>query len=192
MWQSLILTNNAERFTFRLKSSDSLISHRQFLNMLANDREFVSWYNQLLVKSEFDAFFWENKPVTENNLDETYECTLIKSQSLSRVSADSQTFDSYFSETSDVVSFPNLGGDAQLIVPCPEEKKNVYTQIGSFIRDAPKQQIINFWSRTGSEMQSAISEKPRWLSTSGLGVYWLHVRIDSVPKYYQTEAYKTL
>lgn len=24
-----------------------------------------------------------------------------------------------------------------------------------------------------------------WLSTSGLGVYWLHFRIDARPKYYQ-------
>jgi hypothetical protein len=89
-----------------------------------------------------------------------------------------------------VVSFPNLGGDAQLVVPCPIAEKNVYTQIGSFVRNAPKQQLTHFWKRTGSEMLSAITEKPRWLSTSGLGVYWLHVRIDSVPKYYQTDAYK--
>ena len=166
------------------------MSHRQFLNSLANNREFVEWYNQYLTESDFEAFFWENKPVTEDNLDDTYECTLVKSSSLARVSPDSQTFQSYFSEMSDVVSFPNLGGDAQLVVPCPITEKSSYTQIGSFVRNAPEHQIINFWERTGSEMLSAITKQPRWLSTSGLGVYWLHVRIDSVPKYYQTDEYK--
>ena len=29
-----------------------------------------------------------------------------------------------------------------------------------------------------------------WVSTSGLGVYWLHVRLDSYPKYYQHAPYK--
>ena len=28
-------------------------------------------------------------------------------------------------------------------------------------------------------------QKKVWMSTSGLGVYWLHVRLDSRPKYYQ-------
>jgi hypothetical protein len=28
-----------------------------------------------------------------------------------------------------------------------------------------------------------------WLSTSGLGVAWLHIRLDSTPKYYQHQPY---
>lgn len=31
---------------------------------------------------------------------------------------------------------------------------------------------------------------PRWLSTSGLGVSYLHVRIDSRPKYYSFDEYR--
>lgn len=31
---------------------------------------------------------------------------------------------------------------------------------------------------------------PIWLSTSGLGVYWLHVRLDTRPKYYNHDEYK--
>ena len=33
-------------------------------------------------------------------------------------------------------------------------------------------------------------EETTWLSTSGLGVYWLHVRLDSYPKYYTYRPYK--
>ncbi|MDF9799652.1 hypothetical protein OKW21_004915 [Catalinimonas alkaloidigena] len=30
------------------------------------------------------------------------------------------------------------------------------------------------------------------MSTSGLGVYWLHIRLDSRPKYYQFDPYRKL
>ena len=30
---------------------------------------------------------------------------------------------------------------------------------------------------------------PTWLSTAGMGVSWLHVRLDSQPKYYGFAAY---
>ena len=33
--------------------------------------------------------------------------------------------------------------------------------------------------------------QPTWLSTEGSGVPWLHVRLDSYPKYYHTDAYRS-
>jgi len=39
-------------------------------------------------------------------------------------------------------------------------------------------------------MQKQISDRPTWLSTAGLGVYWLHLRLDSRPKYYRYQPYK--
>jgi hypothetical protein len=39
-------------------------------------------------------------------------------------------------------------------------------------------------------MEKRLSASPVWLSTSGLGVYWLHVRLDTHPKYYQYQPYK--
>ena len=29
-----------------------------------------------------------------------------------------------------------------------------------------------------------------WLSTAGLGVYWLHLRLDTRPKYYSFQPYR--
>ena len=31
---------------------------------------------------------------------------------------------------------------------------------------------------------------PLWVSTSGAGVYWLHLRLDSFPKYYTHAPYR--
>ncbi len=36
----------------------------------------------------------------------------------------------------------------------------------------------------------AVGAAPRWLNTSGLGVPWLHVRIDSRPKYITYRPYR--
>jgi hypothetical protein len=192
-WRAIILESDEKRLTFRLSGDDKPLAHKEFLELLSENKPFIKWYNQFLASTNFDAFFWENMPVTTNNLDEIYECTLVKSATLAHVSPDQSTFDSYFERDKNAVSFPNLGGDAQLVVPCPvSSDSTLYTQIGSFVRQAPDNQITDFWRMVGKEMLDSIQNQPRWLSTSGLVVYWLHARIDSVPKYYQTEAYKTV
>ena len=191
MWKFNILESTDQRQVFRLKAGEP-VSHRQFLSLLSENDEFINWYNQLLADCPFDAFFWENKPITNENLEDIYECTLVKSSTLSKVSTESKTFDSYFDDAKNAVSFSNLGGDAKLVAPCPVSNRKIYTQIGSFVREAPDDQILDFWQLVGNEMINHIKQEPRWLSTSGLGVYWLHVRIDLVPKYYQTEAYRTV
>ena len=34
-------------------------------------------------------------------------------------------------------------------------------------------------------MEARIDSNPLWLSTLGLGVAWVHIRLDRTPKYYQ-------
>jgi hypothetical protein len=43
---------------------------------------------------------------------------------------------------------------------------------------------------TGAAVAARLSARPLWLSTSGLGVAWLHVRLDSRPKYYSYAPYR--
>jgi hypothetical protein len=35
-----------------------------------------------------------------------------------------------------------------------------------------------------------LGEQPLWLSTAGTGIFWLHVRLDSRPKYYTYQPYR--
>lgn len=192
MWQIQKIESHSNSFRFEILEENSEISYDTFINRLITSENFRKFYNRVLKRSNFEAFFWENIPVTKNTLYNTYECAIINSTFLARQSADSDTFSSYFSNRELVVSFPNLGGDAQLIAPCPDRSHSTYTHIGNFVREAPEDQIMEFWKLVGKEMKQHITDEPKWLSTSGLGVFWLHARIDSTPKYYQTEAYKTL
>jgi hypothetical protein len=192
MWNTNEIESSNSNRKFKLLENESPVSHRRFLELLAGDQNFVVFYNTYLKNCGFEAFFWENKPISIKSLDEDYECNLINSDYLAGCPPDSVTFQSYFRDDKSVVCFPNLGKDAQLVVPCPVKEQPVYTHIGNFVRDAGAGQINEFWEQVGEETLRHVGEKPRWLSTSGLGVFWLHVRIDSYPKYYQTEEYKSV
>jgi hypothetical protein len=45
------------------------------------------------------------------------------------------------------------------------------------------------WRNVGETMQQRITDRPVWLNTAGGGVSWLHVRLDSWPKYYRFRPY---
>jgi hypothetical protein len=45
------------------------------------------------------------------------------------------------------------------------------------------------WRATAETLLDRISDTPTWLSTAGLGVIWLHLRLDSRPKYYSYRPY---
>ena len=88
-----------------------------------------------------------------------------------------------------------MGKNATLIVPCPSILcSEGYQHLGQFIRNAPSEQWNALWTSIGENIQAQINEQtaPIWLSTSGLGVHWLHVRLDQRPKYYLHKTYKTL
>ena len=116
----------------------------------------------------------------------------MNSSTLPNIIADSSSFKEHFKEEKDVLSFPNLGRDAQLIVPNQISSSSNYNHLATFVKNAPLNQIVNFWKKVGEEYDKLIGTETKWLSTAGLGVYWLHVRIDSRPKYYRFNDYKTL
>eukprot|EP01034_Spumella_vulgaris_P037636 gene37636-46431_t len=69
------------------------------------------------------------------------------------------------------------------------------THLASFLRKGDNAQIIHLFNKIGTAFSHAVlnstdSARRFWLSTSGLGVSWLHVRVDTVPKYYNWKEYK--
>ena len=58
-------------------------------------------------------------------------------------------------------------------------------------RLAPDGQRVAFWAKVGAVYEALVKQgRPVWLSTEGSGVPWLHVRMDSRPKYYHTREFK--
>lgn len=127
---------------------------------------------------------------------------MIESPALCRFGesgTDADTFAAYFehSDETNGVAFTNLGGDARLIAPVPPKLSddsllNPYSHLAKFVRDAPSRQVKQLWVKVGTEFLNSLesaSSETIWLSTSGLGVAWLHFRLDSSPKYYEYEPF---
>ena len=146
---------------------------------------FRTLFLNALRDAPFEAFFWESTPVSEDTLDRPFAHAIVDAPQLSGVDPDSKAFDEHFEEMDVVVAFPNLRGDAQLVVPTPVEVEEAYAHIARFVRNAPADQQHALLIRIAKELEPRLhSGDPTWVSTSGLGVYWVHVRLDSKPKYY--------
>lgn len=90
--------------------------------------------------------YWETPPVTAQSSSEPFEFVMIDSLQLRQAAADADTFSSHFrpcAAESAVVTFPNLGHDATLVVPCPADDTPLdsYTHIAAFMRGARPQQV---------------------------------------------------
>jgi hypothetical protein len=88
-----------------------------------------------------------------------------------------------------VATFSNLGADAILVAPTPAEGVDC-AHLASFLRTADDRQIAALWRAVALALRSVLGPTPHWVSTAGLGVSWLHVRIDRFPKYYRYQPYR--
>jgi len=177
---------------YQILKNNQMLSFKQVIQCWETDNDFIDFFNEILAASEFSAFFWEMPPLTSSKLKLPFEFVLVKSKLLANIPADVNAFRYYFSTEEPIVSFPNIGGDAQLVIPVPISAENNYAHLAGFLRNVPLEQKRALWRMVAQEYQKKIRQKTVWLSTAGLGVSWLHVRIDDRPKYYRYKAYRTL
>jgi hypothetical protein len=162
----------------------------EVVNGWQGDPGFRALFNSLLADAPYSAFRWETPPVWAATASRPFEFVLLDSPGLDRP-AEPEAFAGHFVGTAaGVVAFPNLGGDAVLVVPCPAAEPAAYGHLAAFVRLAPERQRQALWQAVGAAMARRIGAKPVWLSTAGAGVAWLHVRLDDRPKYYGFGPYK--
>lgn len=156
------------------------------------DRDFRSFFNDSLAAVSSSAFRWETPPVTTRTALRPFEFVLLNNPSLDR-RPDPDAFAEHFRDGTDddVVAFPNLGGDAIMVVPRLISSVSHYGHLAAFVRGAPEPQRDRLWQVVGESMARRLSDSPVWLSTAGAGVSWLHVRLDDRPKYYGFAAYRS-
>jgi len=178
---------------FRLRLNGEPLSWSDVVDRWQNDQSFRSFFIAVLADTPFPAYFWETPPVTRTTIDREFEFVLVDSQSLAGVRTDQQAFANHFATAQpgeSVIEFANLGGDATLVVPCPSGPVSAYSQLSTFARQAPDDQQHQLWSMVGAALERRLGAQAVWLNTSGLGIYWLHIRLDSSPKYYTHAPYR--
>ncbi|MEM8526195.1 MAG: hypothetical protein AAGG68_16260 [Bacteroidota bacterium] len=189
MWTTATTTIEEDHiYQYRILENKQYLTFENFLRELKEKREFRTFFNNLLANTPFKAFFWECPAVNNVQLDQDFEFVVINSPILARIQEDGSPFHTLFKKEKQAISFENLGKDAQLVAPTPQSS-DCYAHLADFVRKAPADQQDAFWRLVGNTCESQLSQRNHWWSTSGLGVYWLHLRIDTFPKYYQYRPY---
>jgi hypothetical protein len=156
------------------------------------DAAFRGWWHALMRSVPFPAFRWETPGVSAATFSRDFEFVALDAPDLAQ-HPDRDAFAEHFAKSkgvAGVVTFPNLRGDALLVVPCPVGEAP-FGHLAEFLREAPQPQTHALWRAVGQAMAKRVKAKtPVWLSTAGAGVSWLHVRLDDRPKYYGHEPYR--
>ncbi len=175
---------------YTLHQGEKVLSFWEVISGWKTDAGFRAFFNELLAQAPYAAFFWETPPVRQATTAAPFEFVLVDSKHLAGATADPAPFEAHFEADKSVVGFGNSGGDAYLVVPCPSGRQECYAHLAAFVRDAPPEQQNVLWQCVGEAYERQLSTAPKWLSTAGLGVSWLHVRMDSRPKYYRYKPYR--
>ena len=193
MWKAhrqLIRDNEGEILT--IAEGERALTVAEVIAGWRDDEDFRAFFVAELAATAYPAFFWEMPPVSRLTLADPFACALIRGDALARMRADDADFaDHLNSDPPPVTAFPNLGGDALLIAPRRMSEADCYGHLATFVRAAPSEQQHALFRLLARKTEERLeSDHARfWISTSGLGVPWVHVRLDSHPKYYQHRPY---
>ena len=194
MWDKRIDTIDSGRVRrVSLLRDGKPASFAEVIKCWQGDDVFRAFFIGILAEAPFDAYFWETPPITRSKSIRPFEFVLNDSPALAKLAPDPKSFARLFEAVdarAEVAAFANLGGDAFLVAPCPRAPPSAYAHLAAFARSAPAAQQHAFWHTVGSSLAARLADSPIWLSTSGLGVAWLHARIDSWPKYYTFAPYR--
>lgn len=181
-------------YTVRIQSGNRDLNIGDVLSLLFENVDFRAWFSKTIASSSYEAFYWEVVPINKSLMEKPFEFAQTKASALVGVQGDPKPFSNQFAadKKSEVIAFPNLGGDATLIVPRQLADTASYGHLAAFLRTAPENQVDSFWKLVAGTIRTAISDRVIWLGTAGLGVSWLHLRLDSHPKYYRHVAYKNM
>lgn len=194
MWQAKIEILEVGRTRkFLIREQGQPLSYGQAIKHWQQDVDFCRFFSDQLAAAPFAAYFWETPPITTATVEQPFEFVLVDSPALADVQPDPNDFQPHFAAVAasePVVAFANLSGDAFLIAPCSWAPASVYPHLAAFVRLAPALQQQALWRAVGAAVEQRLGSRPLWLSTSGLGVNWLHVRLDTHPKYYTFAPYR--
>jgi hypothetical protein len=185
-------------------AGETPLARWDFWSRLGTDEALRTVLTDALRRTPFQAFFWETVPLSRERMESPFEFVVVDAPTLAYAKPDPAAFADQFScaaepfgraadfstATASVVSFPNLAGDSVLVVPCPTSAS--YGHLATFLRQAPAEQTDALWRTLGVQVAAWVETSrpmPLWVSTSGLAVPWLHVRVDARPKYYGHRPY---
>ena len=137
-------------------------------------------------------YFWRTS-VQSNKKDLVYKEEFIEDERLLKAKEDLKPFSEHLDKNKDekyAISFPNLSGDTILVVPVPRKGKS-FVNLFKFYKNSSEIQKKELWKKVAEQAKEFLKTNDNiWISTHGLGVNYLHVRICNNPKYYENSKLK--
>jgi hypothetical protein len=189
-------TSNKKRVTKRKSSNKKRATKRKTLGKkltINKKRSSQQTWNNILNRWENgepltyplsvkEPFMWRTSPL-DNSGTSVFKEEFTKSNVLPK-EEDCEKFNEYFSQPGNIVVFTGHSG-TRLVVPKPVAGKN-YSHIKNFIDNAPHEIQVELWKTVARVAKEEANKHGKvWISTHGLGVPCLHVRINSHPQYYE-------
>ena len=184
----------------RCWAGERRVTYAEAMHLLEERGGFADSLTDAVADLPFEAMLFELPPTTRERASATpFEFVANDAPALAVADADASSFFPEHACTGSVAVFPNLGRDAVLVAPCPDNVPAKHQQhcahLASYLRNSSRKATRSLWRAVGGAVRERLEtasddRDPLWLSTNGLGVSWLHVRLDSVPKYYRHAPYR--
>lgn len=137
-----------------IKDVSNLLSFGDFLNLVKSSSEFREFFIHYLSSTAYQAYRWETPALSKSTLGQNFQFVVIDSPYLL---ADPYlvSFSIQFlsSDPDSIAEFENLGGDATLLAPCPENQDIDYSHLAAFVRNAPMSLQYQLWISVGYATQ---------------------------------------
>lgn len=178
----------------RVLDGDAVLRRGDVLERWRSDPLFCDAFTAALAATPYAAFLWETPPISASTVDEPFEMALVDAPALARFAPEPEAFAAHIDDgrgTQEVRTFANLGADALLVAPCAGGALEHYTHLAAFARSGARSQARGLWQAVSEAVEERLPREGRvWVSTNGMGVAWLHVRVDRRPKYYSFARYR--
>ena len=170
------------------------VSIQQWTQAMTDIEPFLQSFLGVLRQNPYQAFFFETRPVTSAEMaTKPFEFVLVDAPDLYDFAIsrpDPHAFAEYFRQCTQACVFSSLNNDATLVAPKPPSNTDnlaIYSHLADFCRKANSELVATTWKlaiQTYVQQVERQASRPLWFSTSGMGIAWLHFRIDQRPKYY--------
>jgi hypothetical protein len=193
-WSMVPLPASASSCRWAVRRDGAACTTSAWMRALGEEPAARRALTEVLRAAPFDAYFWETPPTYADDAGPPAELVVVESAALGRCLAEPSAFAAAFRKArTRVATFANLAGDAVLLAPLPEPDVDA-AHLAAFLRTAPDAVTDALWIAVARAVASWQAERdaPVWVSTSGLGVPWRHVRLDRAPKYHAYRPYAAM
>lgn len=185
---------NNEKYVIQYFDNSKTMSFMELLLKLKNNRKNIEIFNnsikKLPSKNISEGYFLESPIITKNNNIPAF-LVFIK-QEFPDQSGNYSRYKEYVNKNKYV--FKSLSKINVLVIPKPDKNYKKYSHLKSFVTNANKTSIYNFWNRVVKESLKFIKDKDNdkmYLKTHGLAVNYFHFRIQPNTKLYVENKLKT-